>query len=550
MPPPTYAAWSWGPPFGPHRRRPPSAPVATNGGDGPDIRGWRGGGVCRQRRSRGGPYGRGIPPDPTEEPPMPVSIAPTGTPSIEAFRASLAGHVILPGDADYDTARQVHSATVDRRPALIVRVADAADVARCVTFARREGLRLTVRGGGHSMAGHAVADGALVVDFSEMRGITIDPERRLAWADAGVTAGEYTRAAATHGLATPFGDTASVGIAGLTLGGGIGFLARKHGLTIDALVSVEIVTADGELLVASKTSHPDLFWAVRGGGGNFGIVTRLQYRLHPVDVVTGGALFLPATRDVLRALVPVAASAPDELTAIAFLMPAPPLPFIPVEAHGRPTIAILLVHAGDLTAGERAVAPFRALATPIADVVGPIPYPAIYAFTAEGERRSASVGRSLFLDTLEDAKVDTILARMAAPSSPAAMTQIRVLGGAIARVPADATAYAHRERPVMVTIITPFEDVADADRHVAWTQAYAEELGLHDAPVYANFLEDEGEARIRAAYPARTYARLAATKRRYDPANVFSANQNIRPAGVGASFGGPRPGIEAVVEAA
>ncbi len=474
---------------------------------------------------------------------MTASFSAESVPSLDALRAGLAGRVIEPGDAEYDVARQVHNAVHDRRPALVVRVGSAADVARTIAFARHAGLRLTVRGGGHSLAGHAVADDAVMVDFAEMRGVEIDPEQRLAWAEAGVTAGEYTRAAAAHGLATPFGDTASVGIAGITLGGGIGFLTRKHGLTIDSLAAVEIVTADGDLLVASDTSNPDLFWAVRGGGGNFGIVTRLQYRLHPVDVVTAGALFLPATRDVLCGIVPIAASAPDELTVIASLMSAPPLPFIPSEAHGRPMIAILVVHAGDLEAGQRALAPFRALATPIADMVRPMPYPDIYALTAEAERRSPNVTRSLLLESLEDAIVDTILERMASPSSPAAMTQIRVLGGAMARIPADATAFAHRDCPIMLSVITPFADVVDGDRHAAWTQEYADALGLRDAPAYANFLGDEGEARLRAAYPPATYARLAEIKRQYDASNVFNANQNIGPSDLPQHVDGASQGV-------
>ena len=295
---------------------------------------------------------------------------PTRLPA-EALRRSISGRVIEPGDPDYDAARQVQNAVFDRHPALIVRVASAEDVARTIAFARDAGFRLSVRGGGHGFGGRAVVDGAVVIDFREMRGIQVDPERRLAWAEAGLTAGEYTAAAAVHGLATPFGDTASVGIAGITLGGGIGYLTRKHGLTIDSLVSVELVTADGEVVIVDEASHPDLFWAIRGGGGNFGVVTRFQYRLFPLSLVVGGALFLPATRDVLRGLVPIAASAPEELTMIANLMPAPPLPFIPAEAHGHPTVAVLLVHAGDVEAGQRAVAPLRALAAPIADVVGP-----------------------------------------------------------------------------------------------------------------------------------------------------------------------------------
>ena len=452
---------------------------------------------------------------------------------VNRLRAQLTGQVIEPGGAGYDAAREVQNAALDRRPAMIVRVANTEDVRRRIAFAREAGLRLTVRGGGHSPAGHAVADRALMVDCSGMRDLGIDPERRLAWAEPGLTAGDYTRAAAAHGLATPLGDTASVGMAGITLSGGVGFLARGHGLTIDHLVSVEIVTASGDVLTASETSNPDLFWALRGGDGNFGIVTRLQYRLVPVDMVLGGALFLPATRDVLRGLVPIAAAAPEELTTIALFMPAPPLPFLPAEAHGRPTIAILLVHAGDLREGERAVAPFRALARPIADLVRPMRYPAIYDLRAEAARRTPLVMRSLLLDVLEDARMDSIFARMSAPSSPAAVTQVRVLGGAMARVPNAATAFGHRNRPIMVTIITPFTDARQRDRHAAWTQDYADELGLHDAGAYAGFLENEGEARVRAAYPAATYARLAEVKRRYDPANVFDANQNIRPAGRG-----------------
>ena len=242
---------------------------------------------------------------------------------LEAFEAGLTGSILLPGSPEYDEARRVKAAINDRHPALIVRAADAADVSRTVTLARESGLPLSVRGGGHSLAGHGTNDGGIVLDLGAMKGLHIDPEQRLAWAQPGLTAGEYTVAAAAHGLATPFGDTGSVGISGLTLGGGIGWLARKFGLAIDALVAVEIVTADGRQVTASAESHPDLFWAVRGGGGNFGVVTRFQFKLYPVGEILGGALFMPATRDVLRSYVPIAASAPDELTTISFLMPHP-----------------------------------------------------------------------------------------------------------------------------------------------------------------------------------------------------------------------------------
>ena len=453
-----------------------------------------------------------------------------GPHDLAAFAASISGTVIRPEDEGYDLARQVHNANIDVRPICIVQAASAADVARTVVFARETGLELAVRGGAHSLAGYGTTEGGIVLDLGAMKGLHIDPARRLAWAQAGLRAGEYTAAAAEHGLATPFGDTGSVGIAGLTLGGGIGWLVRKYGLAIDALLSVEIVTADGRIVIASETEHPDLFWAVRGGGGNFGVVTRFQFRLYPVSMILGGALFLPPTRDVLRGLEAVAANAPEALSTISFLMPAPPAPFIPEAVHGQPTLAIMFVFDGDPEAGQAALEPFRRLATPLAEAVMPMPYVGIYEMLKDAERRTPASHRSLFLDRLDDAAVDTILERMAAPSSPVAMTQIRILGGAMARVPADSTAFAHRDAAVMVTITTPFEDVAEAPVHAAWTQSFYEALRPRSVGVYSNFLEAEGESRIHEAYPVATYRRLADVKRRYDPANLFRLNQNIAPA--------------------
>jgi FAD/FMN-containing dehydrogenase len=455
---------------------------------------------------------------------------PLNSGGLAAFAASLAGSVIRPDDPAFDTARLVHNALHDRRPALIVRAATAADVARTIVFAREQDLEIAVRGGSHSLAGHSTTEGGIVLDLGGMKGLHIDAERRLAWAQPGLTAGEYTSAAAAYGLATPFGDSASVGIGGITLGGGIGWLVRKHGMTIDSLVSVEIVTADGRLLTASETEHPDLFWAVRGGGGNFGVVTRFQFRLHPVDAILGGVIFLPPTKDVLRALVPIAAAAPEELSIIAMLMPAPPAPFVPAPIHGQLALGLLFVYAGDPAAGQAAIAPFRAVATPLAEVVAPMPYPAIYEFTKGGEARGAAVTRSMFLETLDDAAIDTILSFATAPSAPTAITQIRVLGGAMARVDPSATAFAHRDAGVMVALITGFADPAEQPVHEAWTQAYFEALRPAATGVYANFLEDEGPARVREAYPGLTFRRLVEVKRHYDPTNVFHRNQNIPPA--------------------
>ncbi len=462
-----------------------------------------------------------------------ADLDPTAPHDLAAFAAGISGTVIRPEDEGYELARQVHHANTDLHPLCIVQAASAVDVARTVTFARQTGLELAVRGGAHSVAGYGTSEGGIVLDLGTMKGLHIDPIRRLAWAQAGLRAGEYTAAAAEHGLATPFGDTGSVGIAGLTLGGGIGWLARKYGLAIDALVSVELVTADGRIVIASEHEHPDLFWAVRGGGGNFGVVTRFQFRLYPVSMILGGALFLPPTREVLRGLESVAAAAPEALTTISFLMPAPPAPFIPEAIHGQPTLAVMFVFDGDVAAGQAALEPFRQLATPMAELIAPMPYPGIYAMLKDAEQRSPASHRSLFLETLDDAAVDTILERMAAPSSPIAMTQIRILGGAMARVDAEATAFAHRAAPVMVTIVTPFEDVTQAPIHAAWTHAYYEALRPRSMGVYSNFLEAEGEARIHEAYPERTYRRLADIKRRYDPTNLFRRNQNIVPAATG-----------------
>ena len=452
---------------------------------------------------------------------------------LEVFEAGLHGSIVFPGSPEYDMARQVNSARADKHPALIVRAADAADVARTVNLARESGLHLSVRGGGHSVAGYGTNDGGIVLDLGPMKGLHIDPDRRVAWAQPGLTAKEYTVAAAAHGLATPFGDTGSVGIAGLTLGGGIGWLVRKYGLAIDALEAVEIVTADGRQVTASADSHPDLFWAVRGGGGNFGVVTRFQFKLYPVGEILGGALFMPATRDVLRSLVPIAASAPEELTTISFLMALPPAPFVPAELVGTMSLAIMFVYSGDPAEGQAALQPFRDVATPLVDMAMPMPYPGIYQMLESAETRSLGVHRSRFLSALDDEAIDAILGAMAAPSSAMTVIQLRVLGGQMARVGATETAFAHRDAAVMAMILTLYEDPSTEAAQVAWTEALHGKLATNDVGVYSNFLEAEGEERIRAAYPAGAYERLADVKRRYDPANLFHLNQNIRPAAHG-----------------
>jgi FAD/FMN-containing dehydrogenase len=452
----------------------------------------------------------------------------SSTISIPELRAAFDGRVIAPGDDGYDQARTLFVGGVDHRPAVIVRPADAAEAARVVTLARDSGLDLAVRSGGHSGLGHSVADGGIVLDLHDMRALDVDPEQRTAWAQTGLTAGEYTKATHAHGLATGFGDTASVGIGGLTLGGGIGYLVRKYGLTIDDLLAAEVVTADGHLLQVDAEHHPDLFWALRGGGGNFGVATRFRFRLHPVSTVLGGMLLLPATPEVIEGFVAAAAAAPEELSTIANVMPAPPLPFIPAERHGELVVLALVVHAGPLEAGERAVAPLRALAAPVADLVHPMPYPEIYP-PEEEEFHPTAVSRTMLVDAVDRDATAAIVEHLEASTAPMRVAQLRVLGGAMARVPAEATAFAHRNSRIMVNVAAIYGRPEEAEDHEAWVDRFAAALRNGDARAYVNFLGDEGQARVREAYPGSTWERLAAVKRRYDPTNLFHLNQNIPP---------------------
>jgi FAD/FMN-containing dehydrogenase len=439
------------------------------------------------------------------------------------------GRVIAPGDPDYDEARSVFYGGFDRRPAVIVRVASDADVVRVIAEARETGLELAVRSGGHSLVGHSVTEGGIVLDLSEMQALEIDAESRTAWAESGVTAGRYSEAAAEHGLATGFGDSPSVGVGGITLGGGVGFLVRKYGLTIDALLAADVVTAAGEVLRVDEESHPDLFWAIRGGGGNFGVATRFRFRLHEVPAIVGGILILPATRDTVAGWVAASEAAAEELSTIATVMKAPPMPFLPEAAHGKLVILGMIVHVGGDESGERAVAPFRELAEPLADMLKEMPYPGIYMEEQEGFHPIAA-DRTMFLDRVDADVVATVLDRIASSDAMMAAAQFRVLGGAMARVPADATAFAHRTSRIMVNVAALFENVDDRPKFEGWVQEFAEEIQQDDLGAYVNFLEDEGPERVRAAYPGGTWDRLREIKRRYDPTNLFRLNQNIPPA--------------------
>jgi FAD/FMN-containing dehydrogenase len=445
--------------------------------------------------------------------------------SIAQLRDEFDGQVIGPDDAGYDEARTIFSGNIDKRPGVIVRAAGAADVQHVVTLARESGEELAIRSGGHSIYG--VSEGGIVLDLSDMKGLDIDVEGRTAWAETGLTAGEYSIAVGEHGLATGFGDTGSVGIGGITLGGGIGYLGRKYGLTIDDLLAADIVTADGELRRVDAEKDPDLFWAIRGGGGNFGVATRFQFRLHEVDTIVGGMLFLPATVDVIHGFLTEAEAAPEELSTIANVMQAPPMPFLPEEYHGKLIVMAILAYAGETEAGERAIAPFRALAQPIADMVRPIPYPEIYP--PEEEFHPIGAVRTMFVDSLDRSAVEGIVERLESSTAMMSVAQLRVLGGAMARVPNGETAFAHRGRKMLVNLAVLVEKLEDVEDHEAWIDDFAAEVNKGDHRGYVNFLNDEGPERVRAAYPGSTWDRLIEIKGRYDPTNLFRMNQNIPP---------------------
>ena len=448
--------------------------------------------------------------------------------SIPDLRAAVGGRVITPDDGDYDEARTVMAGGIDRRPLVIVRPANADDVAHVVTLARDTGLPLAVRSGGHSGAGHCVVDDGIVLDLRDMKALDIDTDGRNAWAETGLTAAEYTTAVAAHGLATGFGDTGSVGIGGITLGGGVGCLVRKHGLTIDSLLAADIVTADGELLRTDAEHHPDLFWAIRGGGGNFGVVTRFKFALHPLESTVGGMLILPASAESIAGFIAAAEAAPDELSTIANVMPCPPMPFVPEEHHGKIVNLALMTYAGDTEAGERALAPFRALATPIVDMLQTQPYSAMYP-PDDGEYHPLAVARTMFIDRIDEGVGATIMEYLNASDASMRAAQLRVLGGESARVPADATAYAHRASRIMINIASFYEGPDDKPLREAWVAEFVAALHQGDTGAYVNFLVDEGEARVRAAYPGTTWDRLSVIKGRYDPTNLFQLNQNIPP---------------------
>jgi len=447
---------------------------------------------------------------------------------LHAFYGTHKGRIVRPEHADYDESRALALGNWNRKPSLIARVADVEDVAVALEFARSCGLEVAVRSGGHSVSGPGSSEGGLVIDLRELNTLEIAEDKQSAWAGAGLTAGEVTAALEPHQLVVGFGDAATVGIGGLTLGGGIGYLVRKHGLTIDSLLAVEIVTANGNILIADEANHPDLFWALRGGGGNFGVVTRFRFRLHPLPEFTGGPLVLPATPEVFAGFIAAAEAAPEELSTIAMAMPAPPMPFLPPHIVGQKVILAMMAFAGPSSDAQKAMAPFRALAEPIADLVGPAPYRSMYIPEDPNMKPAVSV-RTRFMERIGAEDAARMLDLLDQNDAPMRMVQVRVLGGAAARVPVDATAFAHRKSRIMAAFLAMGAAHA-LDGNEEWVERCLRATDQGSLGAYVNFLAGDGVRRMKDAYPEATWNRLRQVKRRYDPTNLFRLNQNVPPA--------------------
>jgi FAD/FMN-containing dehydrogenase len=454
---------------------------------------------------------------------------------VAELRAQVRGAVCVPGEPGYDKARTIWNAMIDRRPGLVICAAGADDVRRTVALAREHGALLAVRSGGHNIAGHAVCERGIMLDLSAMRSVRIDPEARTARVEPGVTLGEFDREAQAFGLATPLGINSTTGVAGLTLGGGFGWISRKFGLTVDNLISADVVTADGALRHASGQENPDLFWAIRGGGGNFGVVTSFEFQLHRLgpDVLSGLVVHpFSRARDVLSEYRNLVATAPDELTCWAVIRKAPPLPFLPSEVHGTEVVVLAMCYAGDVEAGQRVAAPLRAIGQPIADVVGPQPFTAWQAaFDPLLTPGARNYWKSHDFTTLSDGLLEAVLDH--AGRLPTADCEIFIghLGGAVNRVAPDATAYPHRNVEFVLNVHTRWSEQRQDQACVAWARAFFDATAPYaTGGVYVNFMPADEAERISAGAYGAGYARLARLKAKYDPGNLFCLNQNIKPA--------------------
>ncbi|MHA2226459.1 MAG: FAD-binding oxidoreductase [Candidatus Hodarchaeales archaeon] len=456
--------------------------------------------------------------------------------AVENLKGLIQGDVLLPSDDNYNQARKIWNGMIDKRPALIVRCTGPADVIDAVKFAREHDLLVSVRGGGHNVSGNALCDDGMVIDLSQMKGIRVDLKSGTAHAQAGVTLGELDRETQVFGLSVPSGIVTTTGIAGLTLGGGFGYIARKYGLSIDNLISVDMVTAEGEFLTASKTENEDLFWGLRGGGGNFGIVTSFEYKLQKIGpIVLGGMLLHPMedASEFLRYYRDFIADAPDELTVVPLLRLAPPAPFLPKEIHGKPVVGVIVLYSGSIEEGKSLIAPLREYGTPLIDGIGPKPFRALQsALDASAQPGWNYYVKSEFLPALSDDIIDTLVDHASRITSPLSVIAGFHLGGAVSRVDEDATAYSHRDATYSLIINTGWIDPDESEKHIQWTRALWEALQPFSiGGAYVNFQSfDEGEDRVKTTYGTAKFKRLTVLKQKYDPSNFFRLNRNIKPA--------------------
>ena len=449
------------------------------------------------------------------------------------IEGTFAGELIAPGHAQYESARRVWNGMVDRRPALIARCAGEDDVVVALGFAREQGLPVAVRGGGHNVAGNGVCDGGVVIDLSGLRDVVVDPDARTAVVGPGVLLGQLDHATQAYGLATPTGNVSMTGVAGLTLGGGLGWIARKYGPACDNLLSAKVVTADGARVTASAEENPDLLWGLRGGGGNFGVVTSFEYYLHPVgpQVIAGGVLHaFSDAPELFRFFADFVAGAPDELSVTASTFRASPEMPIAPELHGELVTMLAVCWVGDLAEGERALRPLRSFGHPVADLVAPMPYTALQsgsdAAYPDGQQ---NYWKSHYVDEITDGVIATLVEHAPRMTSPQSSFYFQHLGGAISRPGIDTAAFGHRHAGFDFAILTVWQDPAEDAEHLAWAREFAAAMQPHATGVYVNNLGVEGSDRVKAAYAPATYERLVALKNAYDPTNVFQLNQNITP---------------------
>jgi hypothetical protein len=443
--------------------------------------------------------------------------------AIETFANGFSGKILIPDDVDYEQGRRIWNGNIDKYPGMIARCSGVDDVISAVKFARQQDLLVAIRGGGHSVAGWSTCDDGLVIDLSAMRAISVDPDRRTVHAQAGALLADLDRETHAHGLAVPAGVMSRTGIAGLTLGGGVGWLARKYGLTCDNLLSCELVTAEGELLKANTETNPDLFWALRGGGGNFGVITSLQYRAHPVSTVLGALIAYPRDQasNVLRAYRDLMPSAPPELTIYAGLITLP---------DGTPATAFMGCHCGDAAEGERAFKPFRSLGSPIFEMVQQMPFPAMQKMADENNPDGIqNYMRSTFLRDFNDDAIELLIEHSARLASPLSMVLVGCYGGAVSEIDPAATAFAQRQAQFNIAIEAKWVDLAESERHIKWTRDLSQALSAYSSNAYfLNFLSDEEHDKVRQAFGSN-YDRLVELKTKYDPSNFFRLNQNIVP---------------------